>query len=580
MADQNNATAHDAALSNGAAVDAAPSGKAIDSARQADGGRRRFVLGAGALVVGSATGLTACGGGGNENEERFGYGVASGDPLSDRVILWTRVNRDDTTPTTVQWELARDAAFTSLVASGSAATSIEQDFTVKVDATGLQPATSYFYRFRHGGQSSQTGRTRTLPVGDVRQVRMAVFSCAAFPVGQFHVYADAANRGDIDLALHLGDYIYENGLSQSEQAVAALLGRKLEPRSELLNLSDYRARHAHYRTDADLRAMHAAMPIIPVWDDHELINGIWRDGAEGHDPASEGNFAARREAAARAWREWLPVRLPDPANPLKIYRSFDLGNLATIHMLDARVIGRDAPIGRDAFLSGAANDPNRQLLGPAQQDWLAAGLAASKATWQVVGQQVLIGRMEVPLSVYDNFTQSSIDDYLTALGVAPSARSPAQQALVDQRKIPYDLGNWGGYPAAREKLLAAARSADRNLVVLSGDSHNAFASDLKDASGQAVGVEYATPSVTSTGLEVKYPQISRQFLADSLVRMMPDLKYAETSRRGYLLLTLTQQSARADWIFVSSVLENNFTSSLGKSLNTLPGAGNRKIISA
>ncbi|MDB5944884.1 MAG: Alkaline phosphatase, partial [Ramlibacter sp.] len=453
-----------------------------------------------------------------------------------------------------------------------------QDFTVKVDATGLEPGTRYWYRFRYGGDVSATGRTKTLPVGNVNQVRMAVFSCAAFPVGRFHVYADAANRGDIDVALHLGDYIYETGISPSEQAVATLLDRKIEPRGELLNLSDYRARYAHYHTDADLRAMHASMPIIAVWDDHELINGIWRDGADGHDPATEGSFAARREAAARAWREWLPVRIPDPANPLKIYRSFNFGNLATLHMLDARVIARDASIGRDGYLSGAANDANRQILGQQQQDWLAAGMQASQATWQVVGQQVLMGRMEVPLSVFDDFTQSRLDDYITALNLAPAARTPAQQALVDQRKMPFDLTGWGDYPAAREKLLAAARAADRNLVVLSGDSHNAFASDLRDASGQAVGVEYATPSVTSTGLEIKYRDIGRQFLADALVRIMPDLKYAETSRRGYMLLTLTPQSARGDWIFVSSVLENSFSASLGRSLQTQPGAANRRII--
>lgn len=544
-----------------------------------DSGRRRFVLGTAALVAGSATGLTACGGGGDENEERFGYGVASGDPLSDRVILWTRVNAlADGSSASVQWEVARDAAFASIVASGTAATSGDQDFTVKVDATGLEPGTRYWYRFRYGGDVSATGRTKTLPVGNVNQVRMAVFSCAAFPVGRFHVYADAANRGDIDVALHLGDYIYETGISPSEQAVATLLDRKIEPRGELLNLSDYRARYAHYHTDADLRAMHASMPIIAVWDDHELINGIWRDGADGHDPATEGSFAARREAAARAWREWLPVRIPDPANPLKIYRSFNFGNLATLHMLDARVIARDASIGRDGYLSGAANDANRQILGQQQQDWLAAGMQASQATWQVVGQQVLMGRMEVPLSVFDDFTQSRLDDYITALNLAPAARTPAQQALVDQRKMPFDLTGWGDYPAAREKLLAAARAADRNLVVLSGDSHNAFASDLRDASGQAVGVEYATPSVTSTGLEIKYRDIGRQFLADALVRIMPDLKYAETSRRGYMLLTLTPQSARGDWIFVSSVLENSFSASLGRSLQTQPGAANRRII--
>lgn len=545
----------------------------------ADSGRRRFVLATGALVVGSATGLTACGGGDDEREERFGFGVASGDPLSDRVILWTRVNLDDTSPTSVQWEVATDAGFANIVSSGAAATNADQDFTVKVDATGLQPGTRYFYRFRHGSEVSTTGRTKTLPTGNVDQVRMAVFSCAAFAVGQFHVYANAADRGDIDVALHLGDYIYETGISQAEQAIATLLDRKIEPRGELVTLSDYRTRYAHYHTDADLRNMHAAMPIIAVWDDHDLINDIWRDGAGGHD-AGEGSFAARREAAARAWREWLPVRVPDPANPLRIYRTFDFGNLATLHMLDARVIARDVPIGRDGYLSGAAADPNRQILGQVQQDWLAAGLQASKATWQLVGQQVLMGRMEVPLTVFDDFTQSRLDDYITALDLPPSARTPAQQALVDQRKIPFDLNTWGGFPAAREKLLAAAKAADRNLVVLSGDSHNAFGSDLRDASGQSVGVEYATPSVTSTGLEIELRDIGRQFLANAFVKIMPDVKFAETSHRGYILLTLTPQSARSDWIFVSSVFENSFSASVGRSLQTLPGAGNRSIVAA
>ena len=246
----------------------------------------------------------------------------------------------------------------------------------------------------------------------------------------------------------------------------------------------------------------------------------------------------------------------------------------------ARVIGRDAPISRDGYLAAAANDPARQMLGQTQQDWLTAGLQASQATWQVVGQQVPMGRMDVPLSVFDDFTQGKLDDYITALDRAPSARTPAQQALVDQPRIPMDLNHWGGYPAARDKVLAAAKAADRNLVVLAGDSHNAFASNLRDASGKVVGVEYATPSVTSTGLETKYRDISRQFLADALVKIMPDLKFAETSHRGYLLLTLTPQSARSDWIFVSSVLDNSFSAEVGRSLQTLPGAGNRTIVPA
>jgi alkaline phosphatase D len=545
-----------------------------------DPGRRRILLGGGSLAVAAGMGLTGCGGSGSENEERFGYGVASGDPLPDRVIIWTRVNRDEVTPTTAEWEVASDPGFATLVASGTAATSVEQDFTVKVDVTGLKPGTSYWYRFRHGTEVSATGRTKTLPTGDVSQVRMAIFSCAAFPVGQFHVYADAADRGDIDVALHLGDYIYETGISQAEQAAATLLDRKVEPRHELVTLSDYRARYAHYHTDADLRAMHASMPVIAVWDDHELINDLWRDGAGGHDPASEGSFAMRRAAAAQAWREWLPVRVPEPADPLKIYRSFPIGNLATLHMLDTRVIGRDAPVGRDAYLAGAAADPKRQLLGQVQQDWLAAGMQASTAIWQVVGQQVLFGRMRVPLTVFDDFSQSRIDDYLTALDTPAASRTPQQQALVDQPMIPHDLNTWDGFEAAREKVLAAAKAADRNLVVVSGDSHNAFASDLRDASGQVVGVEFAGPSVTSTGLEIRHTDVGRQFLADAFVRMMPDLRFAETSHRGYVLLTLTPQAARADYIFVSSVLANKFSASVGRSLQTLPGAGNRRVVPA
>jgi alkaline phosphatase D len=543
-----------------------------------DQGRRRFILGtAGALALGSGA-LSGCGGGGDERRERFGYGVASGDPLSDRVILWTRVNLADS-PTTVQWEVASDAGFAGIVASGDAATSADQDYTVKVDATGLQPGTQYWYRFRFGADTSTVGRTRTLPVGDVGQVRLAVFSCAAFPLGQFHAYANAADRGDVDVALHLGDYIYESGLNGAEQAAAALIDRKADPSYETVTLSDYRARYANYRTDADLRGFHARMPIIAVWDDHELINDIWKDGASGHDP-SEGSFTARREAAAQAWREWLPVRVPDPAQPLRVYRSFDFGKLATLHMLDARVIARDAPIDAQAYLAGAANDPKRQILGQAQHDWLVAGMAASPATWQVLGQQVPMGRMDVPLSVFNEFTQSRLDDYITALDVPAASRTPAQQALVDQPKVPMDLAHWGGYSAAREKVLAAAKAADRNLVVLAGDSHNAFASDLRDASGAAVGVEYATTSVTSTGLEIEYLDIGRQFLADALVKIMPDLKFAETSHRGYTLVTLTPQAARADFIFVSSVLQNSFSASVGRSMQALPGAGNRRIVAA
>ncbi len=540
--------------------------------------RRRFVRD-GALVGAAlgtlGVGLSACGGG-TTPEGTFGHGVASGDPLADRVMLWTRVTQSAAGAVDVGWELARDALFASVVASGTTSTNAARDFTVKVDVSGLQPATSYHYRFRFGGELSPAGRTKTLPVGAAGQVRLAVMSCAAYPVGQFHAYADAARRGDIDAAVLLGDYIYESDLSRGLEFASRLLGRNWEPDRELITLQDYRARHAFYRGDFDLKAMHAAMPVIAVWDDHDLINGIWRDGASAHDP-SKGSFSARRAAAMQAFQEWLPIRVPDPAAPAKIYRRFDFGNLATLHMLDARALGRDQQASRADHLSGATASPTRQMLGAEQMAWLDAGLQASTATWQLLGSQVWMARMHLPLSVLDSFSEDAIGAFLSAQSTPPALRSDAQRALVAQPRAPFKSDTWDGYPAAREAVFASSRRLDKNLVVLAGDSHNAWASDLKDASGAAVGVEFATPSVTSAGLELEYPRITRQFLADAFVKMVPELRYAETSDRGYLLVTLTPAQARADWVFVGSVFDNDLKSSVGRSLATLPGAANRRI---
>jgi alkaline phosphatase D len=536
--------------------------------------RRQFVGATAGYALALGTGLAGCGGGDKQAGQAFGYGVASGDPLTDRVILWTRVNLVSG-PADVQWDVASDPSFANIVRSGTAVTDASRDYTVKVDAAGLQPGTTYFYRFRRGGDTSVTGRTRTLPTGQPQRVRLAVFSCAAFSLGHFHVYADAAARGDFDAAVMLGDYIYETGLTNAEQAAAALFGREADPQGELHTLTDYRQRYARYHVDSDLRAVRSTMPIIAVWDDHELINDIWRDGAGGHDPATEGSFTARRAAAAQAFHEWLPTR--DGTDPLKIYRSFDFGNLASLHMLDARVIGRDAPISRDAYLAGAASDPNRQMLGAEQEAWLAARLQASSATWQVLGQQVLMGRMQIPLTVYDNFSEASMNEFLQAQDTPEAARTDSQRALLAQPRIGYYLGNWDAFAAAREKVLAAARALDKNLVVLSGDSHNAWASDLKDASGNSVGVEFGVPSVTSTGLEIDHHNVDATFLANAFVRMIPDLKYAETSHRGYLILTLTPAAATADWVFVNTVFENGFHVFPGTTLHTAPGSANHKL---
>lgn len=541
-----------------------------------------------AVAVGSG-GLTACGGGDGdggtppppqEPSDAFAHGVASGDPLVDRVILWTRVTPAAPGNFAVVWEMSSDANFGAIVGRGTVGTGPTQDYTVKVDVTGLQPASTYFYRFLYGEERSPTGRTKTLPAGDVAQVKLAVLSCANFPAGYFNVYADVAKRGDIDVALHLGDYIYEYGLLGYASQTAFVIDRESSPRQEILTLSDYRQRHAQYKSDPDLRALHAVVPLIAVWDDHDVADNAWSGGAANHDSASEGSFAERRAAAVQAWQEWLPVRVPDAANPLKIYRSFDFGSLASLHMLDTRLIGRDEQLALPAYLEGQGLGPGRQLLGTEQSAWLTAQMTASNATWQVLGQQVLMARMEIPLSVASSLTLETLAEYTLAKATPEELRSDAQRALVNQRRAPYNLDAWDGYPAARESVLAVARDANKNLISLAGDTHNAWASDLTDAAGLTVGVEFATASVSSPGFERALPLISSAVLEDAFADMIPDLRYAELSQRGYVVLTLTPDEARGEWVQVDTVWSRDYQSRTVKTLRTLPGAGNRRILDA
>ncbi|WP_189686481.1 alkaline phosphatase D family protein [Pseudorhodoferax aquiterrae] len=552
--------------------------------------RRRFMRSAMlyAVAVGSG-GLTACGGGDGdggtppppqEPSDAFAHGVASGDPLVDRVILWTRVTPAAPGNFAVVWEMSSDANFGAIVGRGTVGTGPAQDYTVKVDVTGLQPASTYFYRFLYGEERSPTGRTKTLPAGDVAQVKLAVLSCANFPAGYFNVYADVAERGDIDVALHLGDYIYEYGLLGYASQTAFVIDRESSPRQEILTLSDYRQRHAQYKSDPDLRALHAVVPLIAVWDDHDVADNAWSGGAANHDSASEGSFAERRAAAVQAWQEWLPVRVPDAANPLKIYRSFDFGSLASLHMLDTRLIGRDEQLALPAYLEGQGLGPGRQLLGTEQSAWLTAQMTASHATWQVLGQQVLMARMEIPLSVASSLTLETLAEYTLAKATPEELRSDAQRALVNQRRAPYNLDAWDGYPAARESVLAVARDANKNLISLAGDTHNAWASDLTDAAGLTVGVEFATASVSSPGFERALPLISSAVLEDGFADMIPDLRYAELSQRGYVVLTLTPDEARGEWVQVDTVWSRDYQSRTVKTLRTLPGAGNRRILDA
>lgn len=270
----------------------------------------------------------------------FTHGVASGDPQADRVILWTRAVPPGRGRASVRWTAARDEDMSDIAAQGEVETGPDRDFTVKVDAAGLEPGRRYFYRFASGDDVSVIGRTRTLPRADAQTARLAAVSCANHPAGYFNVYGMLARRDDLDAVVHLGDYIYEYAPGGYATEWGAENGRIPEPPKEILSLADYRMRYAQYRSDADLQAVHRAHPFICIWDDHEMANNSWRNGAENHDEG-EGRWDARKRAAIQAYMEWMPIREPGKGAAREaIWRSFDFGKAASLIMLETRLAAR------------------------------------------------------------------------------------------------------------------------------------------------------------------------------------------------------------------------------------------------
>lgn len=560
--------------------------KSIDSNETVVPGRRKFVIqmSSAAAVIASGGVLTACGSNGvelNGEQAAFNYGVASGDPLADRVILWThaKISNDASIPLT--WQIAADANFSPILFSGKVTASADTGFTAKVDATGLSANTEYFYRFVAPNNSvSAVGRTRTLPVGNVSEVKLAVFSCSDYPAGYFNAY-DAAVSSGAQVALHLGDYIYEYKDGVYPPAASAVAARVSSPASEVVTVADYRARHALHKADPYVKALHARMPLIAIWDDHEFANNAWIGGAENHNPQTQGTWNARKAAASQVYHEWMPIRSPDPSNLLRIYRSFDFGNLLSLHMLDTRIIGREQQPdrmldanGRDvpnpAFLPYAFNR-NKQLLGEAQQAWLDTQMTGSKATWQILGNQTIMGRTILPASVLTtNLSTASVTAYLTAKATPAALQTQAQKDLLDPSKNPrisYTFDDWEGYPAARDAVLNSAaklKAAGKKFVVLSGDSHNAWYYKLTLADGTQVGAEFAGMSVTSSGFEGVFPPavVPPATLAATIRAFVEDLNYVDTYRRGYMLITVTPAATKADYVYVSTVTSSSYTTTV------------------
>ena len=504
----------------------------------------------------------------------FNHGVASGDPLSNALIIWTRATSSQSTAlVTLAWEVALDPQFKNIIRKGQEQTDASRDYTIKIDVQGLLPNTQYFYRFIGANTTSPIGRAKTLPIENVEQVKMVVVSCSNYPAGYFNAYTDAATQKDLDVVLHLGDYIYEYPMGGYATENAEKINRKLadDNSGEIITLNDYRKRYAIYRTDKGLQALHAAAPFIAIWDDHEITNDTYKAGAENHSP-DEGDFYKRRAAAIQAYYEWLPIRPPMGEQNPHIYRTFNFGNLISLHMLDTRVIARDKQLLYSNYQSAETkqlditrfmsdlNNPQRQLLGNTQLAWLTNAIKNSNAKWQVLGQQVLMTKVWLPIEVFSQSERKKTAQILEELvsiknAVLDNKAVTRQQLARINTLMPYNLDAWDGYPSEREALYKSVAALNKKLVVLAGDTHNAWQGTLKNKKGENVGVEFATPSVTSPGMEhylALNPQQAKQ-MADSLSLLINDLDYCELSHRGYMLLTITNNQITTDWRYVDNI---------------------------
>ncbi|MBX7528118.1 alkaline phosphatase D family protein [Qipengyuania vesicularis] len=508
----------------------------------------------------------------------FTHGVASGEPGHSRALLWTRYAAAQDTELT--WQALSADANQRVVAEGQVTASGDNDFCVKAWAEGLEPGRWYYFRFiAPDGSMSDLGRTRTLPQGPTQSWKMAVFSCSNFGFGWFNAYRHAAEANEFDCALHLGDYFYEYPQGTYPGDSETLPGRpKLDPQSEVIALADYRARYAMYRTDSDLRRLHQLYPMIAGWDDHESSNDSWSDGAQNHQPESEGEWSVRKAAAMKAYREWMPVS-DDP------WASYEVGDLATLFRLETRLSHRakqfdyntllrsifspEEAISRlTAFRDGDYVDPSREVLGMDQQAWLANGLNRSKTggkVWQVLVQQVLMGKLASATSITDTLPEG-LPSYIRERVVAG--------ALASRAELPLNMDAWDGYPAARERLFEAALAADANLISLAGDTHNAWAFDLAHG-GEAVGVEFGGQSVASPGLEGYLAPVPPQQIAGALVQRNPELKWMDASQRGYMAVELTPTRATSEYRFLASVREKGAGVVATNRISTL--AGSRRL---
>jgi alkaline phosphatase D len=451
----------------------------------------------------------------------FYHGVASGDPLTDRVIIWTRVTTD-TASLQVKWRVARDTMMQNIVAQGVFTTDASRDYTVKVDVTGLQPDTYYYYEFEALGRYSQRGRTKTTPVGNVANYRIAVVNCSNYSFGYFNAYDAIRKRNDVDFVIHLGDYIYEDGLRTGPNAIDTLK-RRTFPEYDAYDLVSYRQRYAWYRLDPSLLELHQQFPMVVIWDDHEFANDAFADTSAYHYPATQGTWAARKETAIRVYKEWIPMR-EDTSRSNIINFQQKIGNLADIIYTENRIEKKDVNSSQQGLdlITNVDNlefdTPDKPMHGVRQMEWMSQQLKNSTATWKVLANQV----------VFASFVYKQ-----TILGLSFPWHSAA---------------GWDIYPLERKQILDTINQYNiKNMVVLSGDIHVAMAFDIPNgvtpynpSTGEgSAGVEFVGDNVVNGGLfggQQSYMYSNNQHL-----------KYVNPNSTGYFVVDLTPTSACADY---------------------------------
>lgn len=517
----------------------------------------------------------------------FYHGVASGDPLEDRVIIWTRVTPEEMNEAAIEvsWKVATDVAMENVVREGMLMTDATVDYTVKIDVDGLSAGTTYYYSFTAMGRNSLTGRTKTTPTGDqADHLKFGVVSCSNFQAGYFNGYGRLADQNDLDAVIHLGDYIYENGnFSYGDSSLWN--DRLVEPGTEIVTEEEYRMRYGTYRLDTNLIRVHQQHPFITVWDDHESTNDSYKDGAQNHQPETEGDWETRKEVSKKVYFEWLPIRDNETRS---VFRNISYGDLVDLIMLDTRLEGREVQINN--ALDSVLLDSARTLLGEEQKAWLFEQLSNSTAKWKVIGQQVIFSELNVGWA-------SLLDP---------------NQSYFEAESIFLDI--WDGYPAERTQVVDYIKDNEiDNVVILTGDFHTTFAFDVADppmnlvlsnipgigeipsftpsdydpATGaNAVAVEFAVPSITSANfdenLDVPTALLFQATINNNVVdpgtglsfgNPNPHMKYTDFIQHGFYILDIKADSVQADYYF-TPINEPTDSVANGQSWYTMAGVSN------